>query len=96
MSETPNPPELPSSPEPPIPYEPSPGEPPESAPYADRYPSLPAPGLPPLRCPLCQGEEFRREESREDSRWGFTSHQMTLMVCRRCRHVLHFYGDHSF
>jgi hypothetical protein len=50
---------------------------------------------PPLRCPLCGGLEFQREEARTDSRWGFTSHRMTLLVCRQCRYVLHFYDAHS-
>jgi predicted nucleic-acid-binding Zn-ribbon protein len=48
-----------------------------------------------LSCPLCENTTFQREESRQDSRWGFTSHRMTLMVCRRCRYVLHFYDEHS-
>ena len=63
------------------------------------YPQYPPPsptGRPPaLRCPLCGGEQFQREESRQDSRWGFTSHRMTLMICQRCRYVLHFYDEHS-
>ena len=43
-----------------------------------------------LTCPLCQGTDFDRESSRQDSKWGFTSHKMTLMICRQCRYVLHF------
>lgn len=50
---------------------------------------------PTLTCPLCRNQEFQREESRQDSRWGFTTHRMTLMVCTRCRYVLHFYDSHS-
>jgi hypothetical protein len=50
---------------------------------------------PTLTCPLCRGTGFRREESRVESRWGFSSHRMTLMVCDRCRYVLHFYDKHS-
>ncbi len=50
---------------------------------------------PSLACPLCSGTTFQREESRQDSRWGFTSHRMTLLVCDRCRYVLHFYDEHS-
>lgn len=50
---------------------------------------------PVLTCPLCQGTEFQQEESRQDSRWGFTSHRMTLKICQRCRYVLHFYDTHS-
>jgi len=53
------------------------------------------PGRPDLRCPLCGGASFQREESRSDSRWGFTSHRMTLLVCDQCRYVLHFYDAHS-
>lgn len=48
-----------------------------------------------LACPLCHGTEFERQESRQDSRWGFTSHRMTLMICLQCRHVLHFSDGHS-
>ncbi|WP_328996352.1 hypothetical protein OG394_17045 [Kribbella sp. NBC_01245] len=50
---------------------------------------------PQLFCPLCRGNQFQQEEARSDSRWGFTSHRMTLMICVSCRHVLHFYDDHS-
>lgn len=61
---------------------------------SESYPPLPD-HAPPLRCPLCAGEQFQREESRQESRWGFTSHRMTLLICRRCRYVLHFYDEHS-
>lgn len=50
---------------------------------------------PQLTCPLCGGQDFSREEARSDSRWGFTTHRLTLMICGRCRHVLHFYGGNS-
>jgi hypothetical protein len=50
---------------------------------------------PRLACPLCRGTQFQREQSRQDSRWGLTSHRMTLMICARCRYVLHFYDSHS-
>ncbi len=53
------------------------------------------PAVPELCCPLCGGADFQREESRQESRWGFTSHRMTLLVCTRCRYVLHFYDRHS-
>jgi hypothetical protein len=45
---------------------------------------------PVLRCPLCQGMEFEREQGRIDSRWGFTSHKLVLMICTRCGLVLQF------
>ncbi len=48
-----------------------------------------------LRCPVCDRAEFDQQESREDSRWGFTSHRMTLMICRGCRYVMHFSDGHS-
>lgn len=54
------------------------------------------PHPPTLACPLCRGTSFRQEESRSDSRWGFTSHRMTLLICTQCQFVLHFYNDHSF
>ena len=58
-------------------------------------PSQPMPSQRQLHCPLCGCTEFQREESRQESRWGFTSHRMTLLVCLRCRYVLHFYDAHS-
>ncbi len=48
-----------------------------------------------LQCIVCDGTDFEAQESREESRWGFTSHRMTLMVCRTCSHVMHFYDAHS-
>lgn len=54
------------------------------------------PTTPTLRCPVCGGTSFQQEQSRSDSRWGFTSHRMTLMVCRQCTFVMHFYDRHSF
>ena len=54
------------------------------------------PGGTALRCPLCGNGSFDREESRQESRWGFTSHRMTLLVCTQCTYVLHFYDAHSF
>jgi predicted nucleic-acid-binding Zn-ribbon protein len=49
-----------------------------------------------LTCPLCANTEFDTQESREESRWGFTSHRMTLKVCTRCSYVMHFYDAHSW
>lgn len=54
-----------------------------------------APQTPTLRCPLCTCPEFDQHQARSDSRWGFTSHRMTLLVCRYCSYVLHFYGGNS-
>jgi hypothetical protein len=45
---------------------------------------------PVLKCPLCGGVDFERQQGRMDSRWGLTSHKLVLMVCRRCRLVLQF------
>lgn len=55
----------------------------------------PTAARPELRCPLCGNTGFRREEARSDSRWGLTSHRMTLLICEQCRYVLHFYDNHS-
>ncbi len=52
-------------------------------------------GAPRLACPLCEGSSFSRQESRQDSMWGFSSHRMTLLICERCRYVLHFYDGNS-
>lgn len=48
-----------------------------------------------LACPLCGCTEFDRHEARQDTRWGFTSHRIQMMVCRRCSYILHFYRHHS-
>jgi hypothetical protein len=32
-------------------------------------------------CPLCGGEQFTKEEGRLDSKWVFTSHKLTLLIC---------------
>lgn len=45
---------------------------------------------PVLKCPLCGGREFDREEGRMDSRWGITSHKLLLQICRTCGLVLQF------
>ena len=58
-------------------------------------PAEPAPPVPQLRCPLCDNTTFSQEESRQDSRWGWTTHRMTLLICQRCRYVLHFYDSNS-
>lgn len=43
-----------------------------------------------LKCPLCDGREFDRQQGRLDSRWGLTSHKLVLQICRRCGYVLQF------
>ncbi|MFX1509207.1 MAG: hypothetical protein ACFFBR_02780 [Promethearchaeota archaeon] len=43
-----------------------------------------------LTCPLCGNTTFRKEEGRMDSKWGFTSHKITLMVCEQCRFIMQF------
>ena len=48
-----------------------------------------------VRCPICGGTEFDVEEGRIDSKWGFTSHVVRLLVCRRCGYVLLFYKGRS-
>ena len=45
---------------------------------------------PVLKCPLCEGAEFDRQQGRMDSRWGITSHKLVLQICRRCGLVLQF------
>ena len=46
-------------------------------------------------CPLCNGDRFVKEEGRLDSKWGFTSHRLILLICERCQFVLQFYDGHS-
>lgn len=47
------------------------------------------------KCPLCDNQEFQQEEGRLDSRWGFTTHRLTLLICTNCRYILQFYDKHS-
>lgn len=46
-------------------------------------------------CPLCGGEQFTKEEGRLDSKWGITSHRVTLLICVNCKFILHFYEGNS-
>ncbi len=43
-----------------------------------------------LECPLCGGSQFRKEEGRMDSKWGVTSHRITLLICEQCRFIMQF------
>jgi transcription elongation factor Elf1 len=45
---------------------------------------------PTLRCPLCGGLEFEREQGRIDSRWGITTHKIAMMICANCGLILQF------
>ena len=45
---------------------------------------------PVLKCPLCGGTEFERQQGRMDSRWGITSHKFVLQICQQCGLVLQF------
>jgi hypothetical protein len=45
---------------------------------------------PVLKCPLCGGTAFDRQQGRMDSRWGITSHKLVLQICQRCGLVLQF------
>ncbi|MBI4674984.1 MAG: hypothetical protein HY741_25365 [Chloroflexi bacterium] len=41
-------------------------------------------------CPLCGGTTFRHEEGRIESRWGMSVFIFRLLICERCKFVLHF------
>jgi ribosomal protein L37E len=45
-----------------------------------------------LRCLICGNTTFDREEGRLDSRWGFTSHKLVMMICQRCGFVHQFFA----
>ena len=53
------------------------------------------PQAPALACPLCRCPQFQQEEARNDSKWGFTSHRITMLICMNCRYILHFYDHNS-
>ena len=46
-------------------------------------------------CPLCGEGRFNVEEGRLDSKWGLTSHRVTLLICVNCKFILHFYEGNS-
>jgi len=43
-----------------------------------------------LVCPLCQGTEFDKQEGKMDSKWGITTHKITLRICKNRRLILSF------
>jgi hypothetical protein len=47
-------------------------------------------GMKQLVCPLCHGTSFQKQEGKMDSKWGFTAHRVTLMICEQCRFVMTF------
>ena len=51
-------------------------------------PNLPA-------CPLCGNLDYERAEERTDTRWGWSTHVKTLLICLNCRYVLTFYDTNS-
>lgn len=62
----------------------------------DRYQPADQPSQPRLpSCPLCGCQSFRREAGRLDSKWGFTSHRLILLICQQCQYVMQFYDGHS-
>jgi len=43
-----------------------------------------------LVCPLCGSTKFKKEEGKMDSKWGFTAHKVTLMICQNCQYIMQF------
>lgn len=41
-------------------------------------------------CPICQGEEFKKEKGRLDSEWGMTDHRADLFICEQCGYMMMF------
>ena len=37
-----------------------------------------------LKCPICGGTTFRKEEGKIDSKWGFTAHKVLIFICNEC------------
>ncbi|WP_168194734.1 hypothetical protein [Thermococcus aciditolerans] len=44
-----------------------------------------------LVCPLCGGTDFKVEEGKIDSKWGFTAHKVKIVICRNCGYVMMFH-----
>ncbi len=44
-----------------------------------------------LKCPICGGTTFRKEEGKIDSKWGFTAHKVLVFICNECGYILQFY-----
>ena len=63
--------------------------PPQGDPYPDPGPWVV--GRPPLRCPLCAGEDFRSETIRAQGENGMSSHILDLWICARCRYTYCFH-----
>ena len=45
---------------------------------------------PSLSCPVCRSSDFDQEAGKLDSQWGFTAHQVAMLICRGCGYVLLF------
>ena len=46
---------------------------------------------PQLLCPLCGSNAFRVQDAPQRIYWKALVQRMTLVICQRCHHVLHFY-----
>lgn len=46
---------------------------------------------PQFLCPLCGNNAFQVKEALHKILWKPLAQRMTLLVCKRCRYVLHFY-----
>ncbi|NJD76378.1 MAG: hypothetical protein FIB08_04685 [Candidatus Methanoperedens sp.] len=44
-----------------------------------------------LECPLCKGTQFKKEEGKIDSKWGFSAHRVDLVICEQCGFVMTFF-----
>jgi uncharacterized protein len=43
-----------------------------------------------LVCPLCKSADFKKEEGKMDTKWGFFAHKVILMICNKCNFILQF------
>lgn len=49
-----------------------------------------------LICPLCKGKEFKQEQGKIDSHWGFSAHKVGMMICNKCSHIMLFSKGNTF
>lgn len=49
----------------------------------------------PAKCLNCSGTEFGEEAARLPSKWGASSHLLTLYICTACGFTMTFYTKKS-
>lgn len=48
-----------------------------------------------LKCPVCGHMDFKKEKGKLDSMWGFTAHNVDIIICKNCNYVMLFYKNRT-